>query len=286
MKKIKKFRMYNRLAALLLAGSIATTLSGCDGKAEMSSLTTSDVLSITDITNVTQIDELIANGQLMVSSDLSIVGAADQLERYMNISEQLQSIDFTKVDELSPLKEEEYEKALTLSKEEIDGLIEASKYDGKDIVQLERKLNALKKLNFLYNYCTNWVHQNGQTLSINIMMAAVKASVADELEILPEQYNEIIIPPAKRSSSEGPTSYFINVGEESYEIPINSNELWNTINYIYDVQSATLEGKNEFKTYRKALNYAKTTIAAGANIKNNKLEAQYSASYIEKNYVK
>ena len=60
--------------------------------------------------------------------------------------------------------------------------------------------------------------------------------------------------------------------------------MWNTIQYIYTLQSTEIDPKLEYETYRKALNYAKITLIAGSNLKNNKLGPQYDESYIRKHY--
>ena len=286
-KGIKGFRPGRRLLALIMAGTMAFSLSGCDnGTVEMDSLTTSQVLNIDDVKDVTLIDELIESGKLRFDNEMTIVDAADQLERYMDISDHLKSLDFTGVTELRPLTEEEYEAVLTLSMDDIDLLVEDAKYDGKDLLKIEQKLTALKELEHLYTYCTTWAHNYGKNISLSMMMAAVKGSVADELDIPVESYATIKIPANTSNTSDGPKSYYVKVDETYYEVPMSAEEIWNTIGYIYTLQSSNLPEENEFPTYRKALNYAKTTMAAGASLKNKKLEEQYDASYIKENYVK
>ena len=117
------------------------------------------------------------------------------------------------------------------------------------------------------------------------MLAAVKCNIADELDIPVGKYSEIVIPPAHRSNSTGPEQYSIKVGDQVYTVPVSSDEIWNTINYIYEIQGAKLDGKKEMQTYRKALNFGKTTIAAGSDIKGkNKLVPHYNIKYIRRNY--
>ena len=289
MKKINQLRLYQRGAALLLAFLMPFTLTGCkSGKADLTSISINELMENDDVKDATLIDELVESGHLNYTTaegQMDLITSAGQLEKYMDISDKLSSMDFAGVEDLLPLAEEEYQEALSLSDDEIDRLIEASKYEGKSLVQLEQKLVALKKLNYLYSYTTNWAKSNGRDISTRLMMASVKASLADELDLSVEDYGNITIPAATRSLSEGPASYYIKVGEESYEVPTRSEEIWNTIDYIYDLQSAK-SIKEPFKTYRKAINFSKTTIAAGSNLKNKKLEPQYDASYLEKNYVK
>lgn len=284
MNGIKKLNIYPKLTAILLGGTMAFSLTGCGGHVDMQSMTTSEVLQMQEVQDVTLMDELIANGKLRYGEELDIVQAADQLERYMNIVDHLDSIKFDDVSELESLSPERYQETLSYTMDDIDLLIEMASYKGKNLKKQEEKLTALKQLYYLYNYCNEWISSNGQNISINIMMAAIKGAVADELNISVDNYSSITIP-ASNGSNE-PDSNFIKVGDKQYEVKTSAQELWNTINYIYAVQNYDPENGNEFETYRKAINYAKTTMAAGANVKNNRLEEQYNASYIEKNYVK
>jgi len=283
MNGIKKLNIYPKLTAILLAGTMAFSLTGCGGHVDMQSMTTSEVLQMQEVQDVTLMDELIESGKLTYD-DMNLVQAADQLERYMNIVDRLDSIKFDDVSELESLSPERYQETLSYTMDDIDLLIEMASYKGKNLKKQEEKLTALKQLYYLYNYCNEWISTNGQSVSINIMMAAIKGAVADELNISVDDYSSITIPASKGSGE--PDSNFIKVGDKQYEVKTSAQELWNTINYIYAVQNYDPENGNEFETYRKAINYAKTTMAAGANVKNNRLEEQYNASYIEKNYVK
>ncbi len=286
MKGIKNLNVYQKATALLVAGTMAFTLAGCAGSVDMSSLSASEVLSISDVRDVTLIDELIEAGRLQYNEDLNIIEAADQLERYLDIVETIDGkVDFTGVDQLEALPQARYELSLNYSLDEVNALIEASKYNGKDVVQLEQKLNALKQLRFIYDYCSAWIYENGTNVSIEFMMATIKGSIADDLEMSVNDYNTIVIPPARATNE--PESNFIRVGDESYEVRLNTEELWNTISYIYAMQEFDRDCDNAYETYRKALNFGKTTMAAGANINNkSRVTEQYDASYIKENYVK
>ena len=286
MKGINKLQVSRKLATILLAGTMAFSLTACGGHVDMKMLTPSEVLEIQDVKDVTLIDELIAAGMLNYSGELDIIEAADQLERYLDIIDVLKDMDFKQVSDLDKLSDEEYQEVFSLPIEEIEKLKEEANYKGKDLVLTERKLKALKQLNYLYNYCTIWAHENGQDISFEFMMAAVKGSVADELELGVEDYKTIKLPPAARSASSEPDYFIVCVGDKNYKVPVGAGELWNTINYIYEVQTAKLTEETEYPTYRKALNYAKTTMAAGANAKKDKLTEQYNASYIKENYTK
>ncbi|MBP5678848.1 MAG: hypothetical protein J6X28_03360 [Bacilli bacterium] len=283
MKGIKKINLYRKLAALLVAGTMACSLSACNGEVNMKSMSPSFLLELQDVKDRTLLDELLINNDLGYLEDLDIIEAADQLERYLDIMDQLKSMNFEGVRELSPLTEEQYAEAFSLPKEEIDLLIKKANYKGKDVTLLDEKMIALKQLENLYRTCNEWVRTYGQSISISFMLSSVKAALADELNLSVEDYRKVTIPPARRSASEGPVPYRIQVGDTSYTVPVGAGEIWNTINYIYEVQISTLEGDRELETYRKALNYGKTTIACGIDLgKKNQVQEEVNASYVKK----
>ena len=285
---VKNLRVFKeKIVPLAVAGTLALSLVGCGGNVQMKEVDFDSLMTISEVQNATMIDELIANGALMYDDNLNLLQASDQLIRYLDIVAQIGGYDFTGVDSLEPLDQEVLNATLNMTPEEVEGLIEVASYKGDDVVALEAKLNALKKLNFLHNYCQSWVDENGPIISERIMLISVKASVADELELGVDEVSYVHIP--ERHFAGEPDDYYVNVGKESYRVPMREGEIWNTINYIYEVQGsdfATMDAQQRADTYRKAINYAKTTIAAGSNIKNDKLMAQYDADYIEGNFVK
>ena len=270
-----------RVSALLLAATMTVSLTGCKQKVVSTSF--HDLLTIEEVKDVTLMDELLENGELGTLTGLSITDAADQLETYMDVVELLSKQEFNGVEELRPLEEQEYEKTTKLSIEEIKELIAQANSKETDLKSMEDKLIAIKKLDYLNTYCKNWINTYGSSIALDIMMTAAKTSVADELEISPENYSKVVIPP-HYNAGDGPQSLNMKVGDKSYEVPTSFKELWNTIQYIYTLQSTNIDPSLQYETYRKAIGYAKTTLIAGSNIKNKKLEAQYDNSYIKQHY--
>ena len=283
---VKNVRVFKeKLVPLAIAGVMAVSMTACGGQVQMKNVDFGVLMEEEQIQDVTIIDELIARGELRFDDNLNLLEAADQLDRYMRIVELTDKLDFTGVDQLKPLTSEECAEALGLTPEEVEVLINLSKYKGDDVVQLEQKLDALKKLNYLNKTCKEWVYENGDYICERMMMVSIKASVAAEFGM--DDLGGVTIPP--RHSVSEPEPYLIEVDGERYSIPTSEGEIWNTINYLYELQGSDLDNgdqENRFKTYDKAINFAKTTIAAGSNIKNNKLVSQYDAGYIEGNFVK
>ena len=287
MKGINKLTIIKtKLAPILLSGTMALSLTSCGGRGsvDMSSRTMKELLAIEQIKNSTQLDELSENGELNYNDKINYIQAADKLEKYITRIQKIEEkVEFKGVKELTPLPEEELKETLKISEKDLDKLIKNASYDGDDLKKIEDKLAALKKLEYLKKTYKSWVNKHGLDISINIMMASVKAGVADELNV---PYESIVIPPVSRGKEDSNSIYNIKVSDKKYKVSVSEEELWNTINYIYDVQKANLDSNTEYDTYLKAINFAKTTMSSGVNVKNNNLETQYSASYIKKHYLK
>lgn len=291
MKGINKLKVKKTATALLLAGCLFN-VTGCNGKVDMDTVSFESLMSDDDIKDSTLIDELIAAGELPAGYDTeeNVIAAADKLERYLDIVETTSSLDYKDVDKLEELPAEKLEGLEDISLEDVQTLVEEYKTNKTDLVSIEKKLIAIKKLNYINNYCTQWIVDNGRSVSQRIMKASVKASVADDLEYSIDDYKYISIRERIRSANDEPGDYIIDIKDDkTLKVSPSSNEIWNTIDYIYAVENAKFdEGlqEREIATYRKALNYAKTTLAAGVDIKKNKVKPENSASDIKKNYIK
>lgn len=283
MKNVKIVK--DKLLPILLAGGISLSLSGCGGNVDMSSKSFHGLLEMDEVRNTTQIDEQTLYGNLS-DDDLTSINMADTLERYIYYLEQTKDIDFTGVEQLRLLDEDEYIETKTISDDDLKILIGYAKNEGETLVDQENHLIALKKLKYLHDYCDNWVRLNGKRVSVNMMINSVKAAVADELDLSIDDYANMIIPANYNQDHEFNNKYYIKVGTDVYYISSDAREICNTIDYIYEMQTADISPENELNSYKKALNYAKTTIAAGANLANGEITSEHNADYIEKVFIK
>lgn len=282
--KIKNVKFVKtKLLPLLLAGTIALPLASCNGNVDMKSVTFGDLMAISDVKDDTLLDEMIDNGKFMYDDEMSYLEAADKLLESIDISERLEKFDFSEISELKPLSEEEL---ANLDNEDVDQLIENLSDKSDSYVDLEKKLDSYKKLYAIKNKADNFIMNDGEDISLRVMFGTVKAAVADDLGLSYEDISSITIP-EYYYSGDGPEDYSIKVNDKAYRIPLSSEEIWNTVNYIYEVQHASLTDETRNETYRKAINYAKTTLAAGVDINdnNNKIKPDRNASEISKNYL-
>ena len=289
--KVKNIQFVkSKLIPLLVAGTISVSVMGCNGNVDMSEVSFNHLMSISDVKDNTIIDELIEEGQLRYDDEMSYVDACDRLTRYMDISDSLKDINFDEYDRLNPLSDEEYLSTLYLTDDEISSLKDIVNGKTKTLVEQEKRLTAYKKLGYLNNYCTDYICNNGKDICETMMFASIKGAVADELGL--DSFKSITIP-KYFNAGDGPSSYSIQVGNDTYTIPVGSGEIWNTVNYLYSLQSYKFsndldvkEFENVKATCRKAINYAMTTTAAGVNIKGNKITCDNNASNISRNYLK
>ena len=103
MKRLKNLNVGKTITAFLLAGAMSFTFAACRKTADMKSISPSELLSITDVKDLTVLDELMDEGRVMYNDELNIVQAATKLERHLNILEKLDSVDFKDVEALQEL---------------------------------------------------------------------------------------------------------------------------------------------------------------------------------------
>lgn len=282
-----------KLVSLLLTLScVIVTFTSCAGKVKMNSLSPKQLLSISDVADDTLMDELIENGYLNhYGTDMDIVSAAEQLENYLNTIDRLKDMDFSQVPLLEPLSDEDKDSVTLLSYSDIATLIEQSQYKGNEPVKQEKKLHALKLLKQLYDDCISWVSQNGQSISIRYMMSAIKAALADELDLPLDQYPNIEI--CGVLSKDSDDDFSISVNGHPYTVKWSAHGINNAISYTHACQNANLaydtesDRENAFETFRKSLNFAKVVIAEGMNVDDkDRITTEKSDSYVESVYVK
>lgn len=291
MKGIKNLKIRKTALITLIASSLAIT--GCSksrltGTANLSSVSFQELMANDDIKCITIADELIEENKLLYNDDDTIFDAADKLEKYLNIIDKINGFNFVGAESLESLDEQTKEEAKNYSLEEINNLIAFAKTKDNDLVSLEKKIDATKKLFYLQNYCKEWIMDNGQRISEQLLKTTVKCSVGAELNYSCNDYNCIFIPPRNEIPSDG-GFYCIDTNNGRYRVKSNAKEIYNSIGYIYDIQMSSFSEKsknNLYDTCRKALQYSKTTMAAGCEIKKDKIVEHNNACEIEKQFIR
>ena len=260
MKSIKNLKTKG-LVYLLVGGISLGTLTGCQ-KEELKTdeFTVSELLDNKKIASDTQMDELINSGKLMYNDELNYVQAAEKLEEYMFLYQQL--------------SDKEKELALALPKEDVIYIKEAL-MDPENVYNEAEETNFVRFLLYLRSYYYNWIHENGKDISVGIMKAAVKSGLANSLK---EDYSSISLS-QRRSNNAEPDYGRIKTKSATYDLLDADRDISKVTNYIYDLQMIDkIDSSKEFETYSKSIKYAKEIIATGIVADGDNLEQSRSIS--------
>ena len=185
---------------------------------------------------------------------------------------------------LKQLTDEEKELALALPKEDVIYIKEALT-DPENVYNETEEANFVRFLLYLRNYYYNWIQVNGKDISIGIMKAAVKTSLAETLK-KSDNYNSISFT-TRRSNNAEPDYGRVKTKNKTYDLLDADRDISKVTNYIYDLQMIDkVDPSREFKTYTKAIDYAKEIIARGIEVDEDDIEIKRSTSDTNKILIK
>lgn len=276
--KIKNLRINKKtLAALLTAGTIAVTLSGCG--IDTSELSFEDVLSNKTIQEITVLDDEY-NTDEDIKEDLDNI---TKLETALQVLELTKYEDYSDVDKLIPLTAKEKEELLYLDIDEIQKIMNKSKKTDNDLLTLENKLIATKDMAYLTQYYRAFIYNHGLDISKQALKDSVKGSIASEKNCTTDDIKIGKMP------NKDVDELYITIRDEKYRVKANNKDMWNAIEYIYAIEMSDIDNmdqKDITETCQKALDYSKVVTLKGSNIKDDKIVEQYSNKYIKKNILK
>ena len=277
--KIKNLKINKKgIASILTAGTIAFTMTGC-GNIDTSELSFDEVLSNKAVQEITALDdEQKTNEDIKESLD-----DITRLETAFQVLELTKYEDYSDVDKLIPLTDKEKEELLDLDMSEIKKIMNKSKKIDNDLVTLENKLIATKKMAYLNNYYRDFIHNYGLGISERALKASVKGSIASEKNC---SINDIKIGKMPNRHDE---EIHITIKGDKYKLKPGNKAMWNAVEYIYAIELSDQESmsdKDILETCQKALDYSKAVTLKGSNIKDDKIVEQYSNKYVKKNILK
>lgn len=268
------------ILSVLTAGSIALTTVGC-GTFNATELSFKEVLDNPTVQEITILDEELNNNESVQENFAEI----EKLETALEVMILNGKEDFSEVEQLIPLTEEEKEEALKLNIDEIKELKKVSKNNDTDLLSIENRLIAIKKIAYLDKYYRDFVMNDGLRVSKKALMNSVKASIGSEKNC---DIDEIFITDLPNPKSDDFDIQVKAKGQE-YTVKTSNDSMWNAIEYIDEIDSCNLDimTEDDIKdTCIKALNYAKSVTLHGSNINDDKIVEQYSDRYIKKNIFK
>lgn len=274
MKNVKNLKINQRkLMAILLGASISLGMTGCDNSFNFDKEKSFSKVVECNSEN-TYLDELLEEDKLNYNEDLTLADAVDMLEKYVNISKKLENIDFTSIDKLRKLSDEEYEETKNLEMSKIDDMIDELAFKPVDFVGQEERLITYKKLGYLNNYVNEWINNNASCVVETALMEVIKAGSAQAISDDVNVIDSFCIPP--RTHTSAIENYCITFDDDNvYNVPQNSsffgtNVLWDTINELYNYQSLT---RPCLDAHLKAIEQAKSCLKCYVELDDNDLKA-------------
>jgi hypothetical protein len=217
--------------------------------------------------NDTKLDEAI-DKKIATYNNMPITEAADYLEDSIDIVEMLNIYDFSEVVNLDKLTEEEYSFAESLTKEDIILLTTALDIkENDDSLEFEEtRIKTIKMLDHVKTTREKWIKKHGKDVVLYSLAWVLKASVADELGIEPEEIQDIEIPPVKKIQD---MKFYLVYNDHKYYMTANSS-LSDVLYYRYQVKSTNDYTGEDYRLFKEALNSAKVLTTTGVDTKNNK----------------
>ena len=216
----------------------------------------------------TKLDEAVTEN-LATYDDISILKAADKLESYIDIVEQLENYNFQEVKDLDELSQEDYQLANKLTKEDIELLMQVVETDNDSLKSQEVRIKAAKILSYINQQEKDWIKNNGKEVTSNLLKWVTKSSIAEEFDLDASEIDNVEIPPAKKISD---MRFFITYNGEKYSISSRKSSIYDTLYCYYQINSVEDLGENENELYKEAISYAKIATMTGVKEQNNTIE--------------
>lgn len=286
---LKRLELHSRG---ILIGLTGTLTLGTIGAVTIKELTTENTTYVDDI----KLSKTIADysyddsdlddsfkeyiNEYFANKDKDLIADADTTSRYIDSLEVTKDLKrgYDDINKMSKLAEDEYRSVLFLSVEEIEQMkkmVDKKPANG-DLVKLDSQITAYKKLDYFNNYADEWLKENGEANSEEILMGSIKAAVGYEFNIDPKEVDKRVTI-EKRTSSDVKEPYEITVKREgwskeskTYNVNHQQKVLHNALDCLYNLQRRK-NLKNE--DYDEAIDHAKLVIMSGVETDGDNLMA-------------
>lgn len=233
--------------------------------------------SLKEVTNVFEDDTRLDEAEelnIATYNGMTITEAADYLEDSIDIVEMLSVYDFSEVENLEKLTAEEYAFAESLTKEDVIILTTVLdiKDDSDSLEYEENRIKTIKMLAHIKETREKWMNKHSKNVVLDMLDWTIKGSIADDLDISPEDLNKIEIPPIKKVTD---MNFYVIYDDNKYYVGGKSN-LFSAFYYRYQIKSTNDFQGQEYNIYKDALNSAKIAIMSGVNTENYKFNNERS----------
>lgn len=229
-----------------------------------------------------RIGALILSGFVLAGS---LAGCSKASAKAPNLKEgELKSNSFTYL-----LEDEEIQNITTIDEELTSGNLDIDILDEefrKKVIDLNYYASAQDEES--YNKTLNWLRDNVKPYTIAILFAATKGGIADEEDISIDNIKVYPGPDRGEDTLLAPKGQVeITDGYKSKGYIVKSKQLNKAIDYIASIQESDFSEADItsiVKTYDKANEIAKMTIASGAIRQDDVIKEKNSKKYIKKNF--
>lgn len=275
---IKNLKINKTTVIAILTTSTMFLTTGC-GVIDTSELSFNDVIDNPIVQEITVLDEEKENNDF-IKQDIEDVKKLETAIEIVNLNKK---DTFDEVESLIPLTEEEKEETLSLDIDGIKKLKDMSTNSDTDLLSLENRLIAVKKIAYLDKYYKEFLNKEGLSVAEDILKYSIKGSIAAERGISTDLVKIGNMP------SKDLDFLTITMDGEDYKVKTSNKDMWNAIEYVYSIEFCDRENMSDEEiknTCIKALDYAKAVTLKGSNIKDDKIVEQYSNGYVKKNILK
>ena len=256
--------------------TLALMLSNCSIKKSNDKLSFSELLDIPEVANVTVIDE-VEDDFLVYGSKMDLEDVADYLDKGITI------LDVTKRFKTSDeelIKVDDSTKAdiiRLVSLDEVLALIEDADVLPISNDKKRKKEEAIKQLGIIYSCYKEWFVNEGLDNITILLEDVLRGSISAETGVAMNRISHL-----KRD--EKTMKYYFVVAGKKYEL-YTDPELFNPASFIFENKEIDDISFNKvISNCKMGLQFGKVALAAGANVRNDSLQAQYTKKYISNNF--
>ena len=292
---MKNINIRTKLVSLILAGTLTLSATSCGKKEENELMPMKDLLQIEEVQDLTLLDELIEKGYLYYGLSSNIIDQASNLEKLIKMVELTSEMNYQEVyANIDDYKEKEKTfntniNLWQLTIEEVETLREKAKMTVSSYNDIDTRQKALQMLYYINQSAREMIKNNARNTLILLLLTVIRASTAEGLSLDIEEFKEVNILDSEPSKTkEDP--YYIIVKDEPYEVTPSKKELWEAMDYVFQLrkEEKETEGKepkyHDIDFYKKGLTLAKMVILEGIKVKNGTIKQEHSASYVKKHY--
>ena len=259
-----------------IALTLVLILSNLPGRKTSHKMTFSDLLDVPEISQTTVLDE-VEDNVLIYQSKTDLLEMADYLEEGIEILKRTKRFQLSDSQNISLPDSVKADIIRLASLGEVKSLIEDADHIILTKDQRKRKEESLKQLGIIYSCYEDWFKNQGIDNVTKLMEDILKGSISAETGVPMDQIGVPV-----RDNKTG--NFTIQVGDKVFEL-YGEPEHFNMVG-VYE----EIKGQEQFQlgkaisTCKMALAFAKTALAAGANVRNDTIQAQYTSKYIQSEF--